>query len=266
MNIIQDILKLYKNRSLIQRMAYKDITDHYAGLSLGVIWTILQPLLLITIYALVFTFIFKTRIDSSGPVSYAFYAIAGLLPWIAIADGLSKSVGIITNKAALVKQAIFPVEILPVSTALTSLLPLVTGLTIYIIGLAILSPLHFTWLILLLPLVIFFHFIFICGVGYLFSIVGTYFRDSIEIVSFLLTIGMFVTPILYIESSIPRAFVWPMQLNIFSHLIYMYRDIIFYGEIRHPLSFLIFAIVSAIVFIFGLSTFNKIKHQFANVI
>jgi lipopolysaccharide transport system permease protein len=266
MNIIQQILKLYKNRSLIIRMAYKDITDRYAGSSLGIIWTFLQPLLLITIYALVFTFIFRTRIDSGGPISYAFYAIAGLLPWIAIADGLGKSVGIITGQAALVKQAIFPVEVLPISTALTSLIPLTSGLMIYIVAMAIFSPIHLSWLMLLLPIVIFIHFLFICGISYFLSMVGTYFRDSVEIVSFMLTVGMFVTPILYLETSIPSAFVWPMRLNIFAHLIYMYRDIVFYGQINHPISFIIFTVVAILVFILGLNSFNKLKHHFANVI
>lgn len=266
MEIVQLISKLYKNRYLISRMAYKDITDRYAGSSLGVLWTILQPLLLITIYTLVFTFIFKVQIDGGGPISYAFYAIAGLLPWIAIADGLSKSTGVIISKSSLVKQTIFPVETLPMSVALTSLLPLISGLTIYLICLAVFSPEHYSWLIFLLPVVILLHFIFIAGICYIFSIIGTYFRDSIEIISFLLTVGMFVTPILYLESSIPQAFIWPMRFNIFAHLIYMYRDILFYGQIKHPWSFIIFTIVAILVFTYGLIAFNKVKHQFANVI
>lgn len=266
MNFIQQILKLYKNRSLIQRMAYKDITDRYAGLSLGVIWTILQPLLLIGLYAVVFTFIFKTRVDSNGPVSYAFYAITGLIPWMAIADGLGKSVGVITSKASLVKQAIFPVETLPMSVSLASLLPLMSGLAIYLIVMAVFSPHYFSWVLLLLPVIIFFHFLFMAGLSYFLSIVGTYFRDSAEIISFLLNVGMFVTPILYLETSIPKAFFWPLKLNIFSHLIFMYRDALFYGRIEHPISFIVFAIVAILVFISGLNTFNKVKHLFANVI
>lgn len=266
MEIVPHISKLYNNRYLIFRMAYKDITDRYAGSSLGILWTIIQPLLLIIIYALVFTFIFKTRVDGGGPISYAFYAIAGLLPWIAIADGLGKSTGVITSKSALVKQIIFPVEILPISVALTSLLPLISGLIIYIVFMTIFSPQHLSWLLLLLPIVILMHFIFISGVCYILSIIGTYFRDSIEIITFLLTVGMFVTPILYLETSIPHAFIWPMRLNIFAHLIYMYRDILFYGQIKHPISFIIFTVVAVLVFIYGLITFNKIKHQFANVL
>jgi len=267
MNIFPDILKLIRNRSLIFRMGYKDITDRYAGSAFGLLWTIMQPLLLISIYALVFTFIFRVRVDNNGgPIIYAFYAIAGLLPWIAIADGLGKSVGIVTSKGALVKQAIFPVEILPISTALTSLLPLLSGLLIYLIAMLIFAPTHFSWFLLLLPVVILLHFIFICGIGYLLSIVGTYFRDLIEIVSFLITVGMFITPILYLESSIPKAFVLPMKLNIFAHLIYMYRDCIFYGQIRHPWSFVIFGLCAIIVFFLGIISFKKVKHLFANVL
>lgn len=259
-------LPLIKNRSLILRLAYKDITDRYAGSALGVFWTILQPLLLIVLYTLVFTFIFKVRIGSEPPSGYALYAIAGLLPWLAVADGLSKSISAVTAKAALVKQTIFPTDILPVSTNLTSFLPLAFGFLIYLAAGVFLGHIHFTWLILLLPVVMLIHFVLIVGIGYFLAIGGVYFRDLIEIISFLLTIGLFVTPILYLETSIPRVFIWPMRLNIFAHLIYMYRDIVFYGKILHPWSFVICLATGLILFTLGYRAYNRTKIYFANLL
>lgn len=264
---IRGILKLFENRSLIKRMVYKEMTDRYAGSVFGMLWTIIQPLFLIALYALVFTFIFKVRINTDdSPIKYAFYAIAGLLPWIAFADAFSKSATAVSGKSPLIKQAIFPVEILPLSSVATSFIPLVVGLIIYIISSSILFPSQIGLTILILPIVLIIHFIFMSGIAYFLAIIGVYFRDLTEVISLLLTIGMFTTPILYLEQSIPKAFALPMKLNLVSHLIYIYRDAIFYGQIRHPWSFVIVTIVGILLFILGFNCFRKIKHLFANVL
>lgn len=264
--MLPDFSLLIKHRAFIWRLAYKDISDRYAGSALGIFWIVLQPFLLIGLYTLVFTFIFRVRIGGSDPpIYYAFYAVAGLLPWIAFADGLGKSVSAITGKVAFVKQTIFPVDVLPISTILTSFVPLASGFLIYLVGLSIFTHGQLTWLVLLLPVAILIHFILICGIGYFLAIGGVYLRDLTEWVSFFITIGMFVTPILYLESSIPKAFIWPMRLNLFAHLIYMYRDIVFYGKILHPWSFIICALLAITLFILGLRAFQKVKIYFANM-
>lgn len=264
--MIYDILKITKNLSLIKRMAYKEITDRYAGSALGILWTILQPLILISVYVVVFTFVFKVRISDGSPVQYAFYAIAGLIPWIAFAEGISKSVTSVSGKSPLVKQAIFPVEILPLVTSLTCFLPLLVGFTIYILGALIINPGQINTFILILPFIILINFIFIAGLSYFLAIGGVYFRDLTEVISLLITIGLFATPILYLEQSIPRAFALPMKLNLIAHLIFMYRDAVFYGQLNHPWSFIIFTSFALIFFILGFNAFKKVKHLFANVL
>jgi len=265
--IFQGFLDLFKNRAIIGRMAYKEVTDHYAGSALGLVWAILQPLFLIALYTFIFTFVFKVRITTTdSPFRYAFYAMAGLIPWISMSASLSKSVLAISSKASLVKQAIFPTETLPVSAIVANFTPLFVGLIIYLIMMLIWSPQQFSYWILLLPLVILIHFIFTLGVGYFLAIAGAYFRDLTEIVTLLLTVGMFVTPILYIEGMVPKPLVILMNFNLLAHLIYMYRDILYFGQINHPWSFVIFSSFAIFIFILGHYSFRKIKHYFANVL
>lgn len=262
-----DIKKLFDRRGLILQMVYKDLTDRYAGSSMGIFLSVLQPLLLIAVYTVVFTFVFKVRVNSSDrPIDYAFYAICGLIPWLAVSEGISKSVGSVLSRTSIVKQAIFPTEILPVSTVLSTYWALIVSIVIYLIGVAIFIPSHLSWYILLLPLIIFFQALFSIGLGWLLAILGVYFRDIGELVGILLMVGMFVTPILYLEDMIPPAFSGIMKLNPFAHLIYMYRDSLFYGRILHPWSFVIFGVLSIIVFFAGFSAFKKVKHLFANVL
>lgn len=248
-------------------MAYKEITDRYAGSTLGLVWAIIQPLFLVGFYALIFTFIFKVKVSAnSTSLEYALYAIIGLVPWLAMSEGLTRSITAITSKSSLVKQAIFPIDILPVSTLLASFVSLVVGIIIYLILTFIFLPSHITIVMLFLPLVILCHFLFSLGLAYFLAIIGVYFRDLIELVTIVLTVGMFITPILYLEGSIPYPFQILMQFNLAAHLIYMYRDILFYGHINHPISFVVFPLFTIIFFIFGSYSFGKIKHLFANVL
>lgn len=267
MGVIQGVIALIKNRSLITRMTYKDLTDRYAGSALGLIWAFIYPLFLIALYVLIFTFVFRVNITAGDtPMRYAFYAICGLIPWISMAEGLMKTISSIFSKAALVKQAIFPIDILPVSAALTSLVPLTVGFILYILASIILMPNQITIFLLILPVIIFLQFLFTVGIGYFLAIGGVYFRDFSEIMTIVITIGMFVTPILYIEGMIPTPIAFLMNFNLIAHLIYMYRDVLFYSSINHPWSFLVFSVASILIFIFGYLAFKKVKHLFANVL
>jgi len=82
----------------------------------------------------------------------------------------------------------------------------------------------------------------------------------------LLTVGMFITPILYIESAIPHKLAWAINLNPATHLINMYRDALYYGQMNHPWSFGLSAISAVIFFCLGLTAFKKVKHLFSNVL
>ena len=262
------VLDLFvKNRSLIIRMSYKEITDRYAGSSLGLFWALFYPLFLVVIYAVIFTFIFQVRIQQgSTPFEYSLYAIVGLIAWIVMQEGLTKSTNSITSNTSLVKQVIFPVNILPVVGILVSFLTLIIGFIFYILAVTIALPLSLSWTFFLLPIVILIHFIFSVGLGWILASSAVYFRDLKELVMMILLVGMFVTPVLYLENSIPVVFKWPILLNPITHLINMYRDVLFYGHINHPWSFVIFGSVSLIIFIFGFYFFEKLKSFFANVL
>jgi len=259
--------RLFKNWRLIGQMAYKEISDHYAGSVFGVFWTVLKPLSLIALYAVIFTFVFKVPVGgNNAPINYALFALAGLIPWISMSEALVKSIAAVSSKSALVKQAIFPIEVLPVSSVLASILPMIIGFIIFLLIVIVSVPSKLTPLMLLLPLIIFLQFLFTVGTSYFLASAGVYLKDLSELVALLLTVGMFITPILYIENMIPTAFAWSINFNLFAHLIYMYKDVLFYGAIIHPWSFWIFGAAAVIIFISGHYFFKKVKHYFANIL
>ena len=134
MQLPQVLDLFYKNRSLIIRMSYKELTDRYAGSALGLFWALFYPLFLVGIYAVIFTFIFQVRIhEGSTPFEYSLYAIVGLIAWIVMQEGLVKSTNSIISNATLVKQVIFPIDILPIIGVIVSFLTLIVGFVIYIL-------------------------------------------------------------------------------------------------------------------------------------
>lgn len=256
-----------KNYQLIWRMAYKEMTDRYAGSALGLFWALFYPLFLVGLYALIFTFIFQVKINAdSSSLEYALYAIAGLVPWIVMQEGLVKSTNSVISNSSLVKQVIFPVNILPINGILTSFLTLIIGFVIFIAIVIFGLPSLLSWTLALLPIVILIHFLFLVGLGWILAALAVYFRDLKEIVSIVLLVGMFITPVLYIENSIPTAFRIPILLNPMTHLINMYRDVIFYGRFDHPWSFVVFGGLSVVIFFVGFYFFQKLKSFFANVL
>lgn len=267
-NSMPKIIEIFwKNRALILRMAYKELTDRYAGSALGLFWALFYPLFLVGIYAVIFTFIFQVRIgQGSSPLEYSLYAIVGLIAWIVMQEGLVKSTNSIIGNANLVKQVIFPIDILPINGILVSFLTLNIGFIVYILIVIFVLPGNLSWTYFLLPIIILIHFLFSVGLGWVLAALAVYFRDLKEIVMIVLLIGMFITPVLYLENSIPAAFKWPLLLNPMTHLINMYRDTLFYGQINHPWSFVVFGSLSLIIFFFGFQFFNKLKSFFANVL
>lgn len=265
-SMFDGFIVIWKNRLLIARMAMKDISDRYAGNSLGKTWSIISPLFLVGIYAFIFTFIFQIKIGSGKPVEYALYALAGLIPWIVMQEGLVKSTSSILSNPTLVKQVIFPIDILPVNSVLSSLPTIIFGFLIFVIISIIFMPQNLGWLLLLLPLIILVHFIFSIGIGWFLSAVGVYFRDLREIVSLMLLIFMFITPVLYLENMLPKALVVPIKLNPFTHILNMYRDILINNQILHPWSFVIFGVLALLCFVIGFKFFKKVKPYFSNVL
>ncbi|MBM2820462.1 MAG: type transporter [Candidatus Berkelbacteria bacterium] len=257
----------YKNKSLIWRMAYKDVTDRYAGSALGLFWALFYPLFLVGIYAVIFTFIFQIRINQgSSPLEYSLYAIVGLVAWIVMQEGLTKSTSSITSNTSLVKQVIFPVNILPIVGILVSFLTLIIGIAFYIIVVGLALPHNLSWTFFLVPVVVLIHFLFSVGLGWILASLAVYFRDLKELIMMILLVGMFITPVLYLENSIPQAFKLPIFLNPMTHLINMYRDVLFYGQINHPWSFVIFGGLSITIFVLGFYFFEKLKPFFSNVL
>lgn len=253
-------------RELVLEMTRRDILDRYAGQVLGGLWAIGNPLLLMAVYVFAFTFLFRGRLGPNGsPAEYTVYLLAGLAPWVALQETLGRaSSGVLAN-ANLVKQIVFPSEILPLKIALGALPTLIVGLLVtMVLALTTGTARPEGWI--LLPPVIVCHILMTAGLSYLLAAIGVFVRDSKDVVSLLLSIGLFLHPILYHPGAVPRALETAFHLSPLSYLIWCYRDALFYGAITRPTAWVALPLISITLFAFGYRVFRMLRPTFGNVL
>lgn len=255
-----------KHRELTWAMAYRDILDRYAGQVLGGLWAIGSPLLIMAVYIFVFTFVFKVRLGTElQPGNYTVYLLAGLAPWMALQEALGRGPMAVVGNANLVKQIVFPSEILPLKIVLGTLPTLLVGLAVTM-GLSIVSgtarPLG--WL--LLPAAILPQMIMTAGLVYLLAAIGVFVRDVKDVVSILLTLGLFLHPILYAPNSTPRILDLAFQASPVSHVVWCYRDALYYGGVTRPWSWIMAPLSSIVLFAFGYRVYRMLRPSFGNAL
>jgi lipopolysaccharide transport system permease protein len=265
---VRDIVTLLtKHRQLTWEMTKREITQRYVGQVFGTLWTVGHPIALMLIYILVFNFVFRMKIGGSRelPLDYTTYLLSGMIPWLTFQDLMSKSTTVITGDASLVKQLVFPIEVLPVKSVLSSLpaqLVATLLLCIYILFANGMVPVT----VILFPLLLSLQILGMIGVGYLFSSIGVFFRDLKDFVQVFCTAGLFIIPVLYLPKNVPRIAQPILYMNPFSYLVWCYQDVFYFGRFEHWWAWIVFTTMSLGVFYFGYRVFRKLKVMFGNVL
>lgn len=174
---------LSRYRELTCEMTKREISDRYAGQILGPVWVIGHPLALMALYVVLFAYVFPARLGSSGDSGLTVYILSGLIPWLTFSEAIAKSTQVIVSNANLVRQVVFPIEVLPVKTVLASAVTQVVA-TCLLVFYMFVSGADWNWcLALALPLFLL-QLVGMIGVCYLLSSIGAYFRDLKDVVRF----------------------------------------------------------------------------------
>lgn len=258
---------LWRYRELTWAMTKRDISDRYVGSLLGIFWGVLHPLILMSIYVIIFGRVFCVRMQNTFelPLDYTAYIIAGYLPWMAMAESLAKSCGVIAGNASLVKQVVFPIEVLPIKGILAALLTQLIGLAFLLSYVVVVhSQVYASWL--LLPVLLVVQCVLASGLGLLLSAVGAYFRDLKDIIQVFCLANVYMMPIFYLPEWVPAQLKPILLLNPFSHMGWCYQDVCYYGRFEHPWSWLVFLVFSLVCLVAGQAVFRKLKPMFGNVL
>ena len=229
--------RLLRIRGLLLTLTGRELEARYRGSFLGYFWSLVNPLLLLGVYTLVFDVVFQARWGEAHP--YSVFLVTGLFPWIWLSSSLLDSTSSLVQSSALIRKAVFPAEALPLVTVLAHLVHFLLALPIAAIALVVARVLGFPvggWPAIALPLVILVQLPFVAGLALALAALNVHFKDVRDLLQNLLTLGFFVTPILYPLStleSIPWAWI-VVALNPFTPFVRLYQELLFAGSWPDP--------------------------------
>jgi len=263
----QGLSLLRRHWRLILEMAREELVGKYRGEFLGSAWALIHPLAMTAVYLFIFGVVFAQRAAGTRemPLDYTAYILSGLIPWLTFQLAMQSSVNAITNNAPLVKQFVFPVEVLPSRDVAASLLTWVVGIvsTLLYIGVRE-GAMSWTWA--LLPLVLAAQILAMLGVAFLFSAVAVFFRDLKDFINLFCLVAVFLMPIVYLPGWVPDIFKPILWVNPFTYMVWVYQDTIYFGRIAHPLAWLIFLASAPLIFAWGVRLFRTSKPMFSSLL
>jgi ABC-2 type transport system permease protein len=243
---------LFQYRDLLATLVGRELTVRYKRSTIGLLWTLLQPLLTMLVLHLVFSSMFRFDVEN-----YPVYVLAGLLFWNFFSQSIVSSMNSLRSNAPLLKKLPVPHAIFPVATVLAGVANLVLAL-IPLFGLLIFTGHPMTPALLFLPVAIFVATLFTLGAGLLLSPLAVFFYDVVEVVGVLMTLALYLTPIIYPMSILPEKFRWVVRFNPVRSILEIFRDPIYYGKIP-PFTHVSVALAVALaVFALGYFTFRRV--------
>lgn len=258
--------KTYYYRNLIWSFVVRDLQGRYAGSTMGLFWSLINPIIMLLLYLYVFSVILKVKFGQDGSLTdFALYLFCGMLPWLAFSETVMRSANSIVENSNLIKKVMFPSKIFPAYLSISSVLNELIGLVVLIVGIILITH-KISYFVLLLPLIIVFQLIFSMGLGWIFACINVFFRDTAHLMGVIMLVWMFLTPIFYSESMVPEKFQFFIKFNPMAYLVRAYRDILLNDKLPNISDMLTFTAISIIVFLGGYLLFGKTQHKFADVV
>jgi lipopolysaccharide transport system permease protein len=266
-HLVQLFSRLWRSRELLRELVRRDLEEAYAGSALARLWAFIHPMLLIGLYLFVFGYVFTTRLGADLPQvpDYAVYLLAGLAPWLTIQSALARGTNAIVVGTNLVKQVVFPVELLPIRSVLAAQIPLLVGLVLLPIYSAVafrlVSP-----LLLLAVYPVLTQLMLLCGTALFLSALTAFLKDTRDIVQFFSSFGVFLVPVLYLPGALPGWFEAALHLNPFSYAIWCLQDVFFFQEFRHPWAWPMAGLLGVTALQLGYAFFQRTRGSFGDVL
>ena len=254
MNIFK---KIYNYRELLKTNVKKEIRGRYKNSLLGVMWSFLNPLLQLAVYAVIFG-----ALLAGGDPTYHIYICVALIPWTYFTTAITQSAFTIIGNGDIIKKVYFPREILPISVVTSGAVNFVIS-TIIILAFVLAAGLGITKYILLYPFILLVQYILLLGISFIVSSVTVYFRDLEHIIGVVLMAAFYGTPIVYKLEQLPASLQILMQLNPMTHLINAYRDIFYYQQMPNMKILFVLLAISIALTIGGYFLFKKLQKGFA---
>jgi lipopolysaccharide transport system permease protein len=238
----------------------RDFTERYSGSVLGVFWTFIWPLVNIFVYTVIFSQVMGARLQgvSSTTYGYGIYLIAGILPWTAFANTVSRSATIFVDKKTIISKIKVSLPSLPLYIVMSESITFLITLFIYMVFLVITgTPLRKT--LIFLPVIYLIQQVFAFSLGFLISIFHVFIRDLKEITGIVLQIWFWFTPIVYVYDILPAFAKKLLVFNPAFLFINSYQNIFALNQVPDFIHLIQLTILSHVVLFTGYVIFKKLE-------
>lgn len=243
-------------RPLLKELVRRDLKVKYRRSFLGYVWSLLNPLLMMCVMTLVFSYMFRFDIPN-----YPLYLITGQTLWTFFNESTNMSMYSVIQNGALIKKVYIPKFIFPISRVLSSFVTMSFSLAAILIVL-VFTKSPFYWTILLFPVPLLFLLLFAMGIGMVLSALSVYFRDITHLYGVVTLAWMYLTPIFYPVSALPKEITSIVQGNPMYSYISFFREIVLYGTVPESAMWLKCALISLAALAVGLAVFRKLQRNF----
>ncbi|MBP6820587.1 MAG: ABC transporter permease [Acidobacteria bacterium] len=262
-SLIGHARELWKHRELLWLLTQREIKVRYKQSVLGVAWAVLQPLSLMVVFTVFFSWF--ARIESDG-IPYPLFSYAALLPWTFFSTSLSFAIPSLIANSHIITKIYFPREVIPLATVLAAFVDFLIAAAVFVL-LVVVYRIPPSWnLFYVLPIVVI-QILFTVGVCLLLSAFTVLYRDVRHTLPLVIQIWMFVTPILYPASVVPQRWrAWYFSLNPMAAIIDGYRRAILQQQPPQFNYLLLAAAVSCLLVLIGYKYFKHLEREFADIV
>lgn len=259
---------LLSHKYLFLQMLKRDIQGRYRGSQLGFLWAFAYPVLMLLVYTFVFGMVMRVKwgVEGQDNIDFGLILFAGLLCHSLVAEVMVGAVGLITGNSQYVKKVVFPLEILSLVSLCNAFFHMILGLGILIV-IFLISGNTLHWTVLLAPVVLAPLVIFLLGMSWFISVLGVYVRDLSQFMGVLMTMLLFLGPIVYPFSSVPDAMKpWVLWLNPLTIVVEQLRAVVLFGQLPNWSQLGIYTLFALLMFFVGAWFFSRTRDGFADVI
>ncbi len=261
------IFTIWRNRHLIANLTKREVIGRYRGSAMGLMWSIVNPMLMLAVYTFVFSVVFQSRWpgSSNSEVEFALILFSGLIVFTLFSECFVRSPELITSNVNYVKRVVFPVEVLPIVVLGTALFHAIISFLIWFcfyiafIGIPKID-------ILLIPIALIPILLIGLGISWIVASLGVYLRDVSQVAMIINMVIMFLSPIFYPISALPEKYRVVVLANPLAYTIEQVRNLIFWGQGMDWFSWAIQLATGLLITSFGFFWFQKTRNGFADVL
>lgn len=263
--------QLTRHSELLQQLTQRELKGRYKRSTLGWAWSLANPLAQMAVFVVVFGVFFDAPVpvgDPSGLEAYALFLMSGFLPWAFLANGVTVGSGALVANANLVKKVWFPRELLVFAVALSGTATFLVELVVLMVGLLLVGNMVLPWIPVLAALILL-HFVFVTGLSLVLASATVYLRDLEHLLSVLLQLWFYATPVIYpivlvTDALEGRGILLDLyRLNPMTRFVEAYRDVLYHLRLPTLGTSLYLVVLSLVMFVVGRAVFSRLEPRMA---